>query len=136
VIPRKPEEITEADIISPTRGARNRMPPGKSRTKNAVLDAAWNARNRSRHLVRFEVDGLVEHPQKWIARMNSCQLPRSASMLTFIVSRAGLVSTNLLGRRADPRAGKDRGIKPEAKLCRRICLRLYAGAQTFPSNIS
>src|SRR5438874_13207123 len=63
--PRKPEEITEADIISPNTQLPNRIPPGQTRTRKwPVLDAhgipeidlaTWS----------FEVDGLVEHPQKW-----------------------------------------------------------------------
>jgi DMSO/TMAO reductase YedYZ molybdopterin-dependent catalytic subunit len=61
--PRQPEEITEADIISPDTRRENRMPPGQSRTKKwPVLDAhgtpeidlaTWS----------FEFYGLVEHPQ-------------------------------------------------------------------------
>ncbi|MDQ3175137.1 MAG: molybdopterin-dependent oxidoreductase, partial [Acidobacteriota bacterium] len=64
--PRKPEQIADPDvIISPNTQLPNRIPPGQTRTRKwPVLDAhgtpdvdlaSWS----------FEVDGLVEHPQKW-----------------------------------------------------------------------
>ena len=64
--PPKPEEIADPDVvISPNTKFPNRIPPGQTRTRKwPVLDAhgtpdvdlaSWT----------FEVDGLVEHPQKW-----------------------------------------------------------------------
>ena len=62
--PRKPDEITEADIISPDTRRENRIPPGQSRTKMARTDAHGTPEV---DLVKwtFEVDGLAEKPQTW-----------------------------------------------------------------------
>ena len=131
--PRQPEEITEADIISPDTRRENRMPPGQSRTKKwPVLDAhgtpeidlaTWS----------FEVDGLVERPQKW-SLDEFMQLP-AVSTLTFIVSPAGRVSTT--SGAVCPRASLQRSLASNPK--RSLYWRLpttMAGPQTFPSNIS
>src|SRR2546427_4091543 len=59
-VPRKPEEVTEPDvIISPDTRRNNRVPPGQSRTKKwPVLDASGTPRvNLDKW--RFQLVGLV-----------------------------------------------------------------------------
>jgi DMSO/TMAO reductase YedYZ molybdopterin-dependent catalytic subunit len=64
--PRKPEEIDDPEtIISPDTRRANRLPPGQSRTKKWPVLDAHGAPDIDLATWSFEVDGLVEHPQKW-----------------------------------------------------------------------
>ena len=58
--PRKPEEIAEADIISPDTSRENRMPPGQSRTKKWPVLDAHGTPEIDLATWQFEVDGTVE----------------------------------------------------------------------------
>ncbi len=112
--PRKPEEISEADVISPDTRRDNRMPPGQSRTKKwPVLDAhgtpeidlaTWS----------FEVDGLVEHPQKW-SLDEFMQLPAVRVYADFHCVTRWSRLDNLWGGVPTRELVKIVGIKPEAK---------------------
>lgn len=64
--PRKPEEITDENIIiSPDTRRVNRVPPGQSRTKKwPVLDAFGTPKVDLENW-RFRVEGLVENAQTW-----------------------------------------------------------------------
>src|SRR5437764_14491804 len=61
--PRKPEEITEPDIIiSPDTRRENRIPPGQSRTKKWPVLDAHGAPPVDLATWKFEVEALVEKP--------------------------------------------------------------------------
>src|SRR5213592_298517 len=63
--PRKPEELTEADvIISPDTRRDNRVPPGQSRTKKWPVLDAHGAPPIDLATWTFEVEGLVENNLK------------------------------------------------------------------------
>ncbi len=121
--PRKPEEITEADIISPDTRRENRIPPGQSRTKKwPVLDAhgtpeidlaTWS----------FAVDGLVEHPQQW-SLDEFMQLPAVRVYADFHCVTRWSRLDNLWGGVPTRELAKVVGIKPEAKFVVAFGLRL------------
>ena len=59
--PRKPEEVSEPDvIISPDTRRENRIPPGQTRTKKWPVLDAHGAPPVDLATWKFEVDGLVE----------------------------------------------------------------------------
>jgi DMSO/TMAO reductase YedYZ molybdopterin-dependent catalytic subunit len=61
--PRKPEEVTDPEIIiSPDTQRENRIPPGQSRTKRWPVLDAHGAPQIDLATWKFEVDGLVEYP--------------------------------------------------------------------------
>src|SRR6266480_6196232 len=61
--PRKPEEVTEPDvIISPDTQRENRIPPGQTRTKKWPVLDAHGAPPIDLATWKFEVEGLVEKP--------------------------------------------------------------------------
>ena len=64
--PRKPEEVTEPDVIvSPDTHRENRIPPGQSRTKKWPVLDAHGTPSVDLATWTFEVDGLVEHNLKF-----------------------------------------------------------------------
>jgi DMSO/TMAO reductase YedYZ molybdopterin-dependent catalytic subunit len=61
--PRKPQEITDPEIIiSPDTRRENRIPQGQSRTKRWPVLDAHGAPPVDLSTWKFEVDGLVEQP--------------------------------------------------------------------------
>jgi len=64
--PRKPEQIGDSEIIiSPDTRRDNRIPPGQSRTKKWPVLDAHGTPDVDLATWSFEVDGLVDHPQRW-----------------------------------------------------------------------
>ena len=64
--PRKPEEITDAEvIISPDTRRAVRIPPGQTRTRKWPVLDAHGAPEIDLATWRFEVDGLVTNPRAW-----------------------------------------------------------------------
>src|SRR5438552_7803500 len=64
--PRKPEEVTEPDVIvSPDTRREQRIPPGQSRTKKWPVLDAHGAPNIDLTTWTFEVEGLVENKLKF-----------------------------------------------------------------------
>jgi len=64
--PRKPEQLTDAQIIiSPDTRRGNRLPPGQSRTKKWPVLDAHGAPEIDLASWQFEVDGLVDNPRQW-----------------------------------------------------------------------
>jgi len=64
--PRKPEDIDDAEvIISPDTHRENRIPPGQTRTKKWPVLDAYGTPNINLETWTFEINGLVERPQKW-----------------------------------------------------------------------
>ncbi len=64
--PRRPEEVTEGDvIISPDTRRENRIPPGQTRTRKWPVLDAHGTPEIDLETWRFEAGGLVEHPQSW-----------------------------------------------------------------------
>ena len=64
--PRKPEDISDPEvIISPDTRKDNRIPPGQSRTKKWPVLDAHGTPEVDLATWTFEVNGLVENPQKW-----------------------------------------------------------------------
>src|SRR5205809_1407475 len=113
--PRKPEEITEPEIIiSPDTRRENRIPPGQSRTKRWPVLDAHGAPPVDLATWKFAVDGLVEHPLSF-SLDEFTQLPRVKVYADFhCVTRWSRldniwegVSVNELIERA--------GVKPEVK---------------------
>ena len=122
--PRKPEEIADPDIIiSPDTRRENRIPPGQSRTKKwPVLDAhgtpevdlaTWS----------FEVDGLVEHPQKW-SLDEFMQLPAVRVYADFHCVTRWSRLDNVWGGVPTREIARIAGVKPEAKFVLALGLRL------------
>src|SRR5882724_6590655 len=113
--PRKPEEITEPDIIiSPDTRRENRIPPGQTRTRKwPVLDAHGTPEI---HLATcsFEVDGLVEHPQKW-SLDEFMQLPAVKVYADFHCVCRWSRLDNIWGGVPTREVAKIVGIKPEAR---------------------
>ncbi|MBA3569283.1 MAG: sulfite oxidase-like oxidoreductase [Pyrinomonadaceae bacterium] len=113
--PRKPEEIADPDvIISPNTELPNRIPPGQTRTRKwPVLDAhgtpdvdlaSWS----------FEVDGLVEHPQKW--SLDECmQLPAVRVFADFHCVTRWSRLDNVWGGLPTREIARIAGVRPEAK---------------------
>src|SRR5436189_3287395 len=61
--PRKPEEVTEPEIIiSPDTRREDRIPPGQTRTKRWPVLDAHGAPPVELATWKFEVDGLVQQP--------------------------------------------------------------------------
>ena len=113
--PRKPEEIGESEIIiSPDTRRDERIPPGQSRTKKwPVLDAhgtpevdlaTWS----------FEIDGLVERPQKW-SLDEFMQLPAVRVYADFHCVTRWSRLDNVWGGVPTLEIARLAGIKPEAK---------------------
>jgi DMSO/TMAO reductase YedYZ molybdopterin-dependent catalytic subunit len=64
--PRRPEEVSEPDIIiSPDTRRANRIPPGQTRTRKWPVLDAHGAPDIDLAKWKFAVDGLVERPQSW-----------------------------------------------------------------------
>src|SRR5687767_15562464 len=64
--PRRPEEVDDPEvIISPNTRLPNRIPPGQTRTKKWPVLDAHGTPDVDLATWQFEVDGLVDHPQKW-----------------------------------------------------------------------
>jgi DMSO/TMAO reductase YedYZ molybdopterin-dependent catalytic subunit len=113
--PRKPEEVSEPDvIISPDTRRENRIPPGQSRTKKwPVLDAhgtpeidlaTWS----------FEVDGLVDHPQVW-SLDEFMQLPAVKVYADFHCVTRWSRLDNVWGGVPTSQVARIAGVKPEAR---------------------
>ena len=113
--PRKPEEITEPDIIiSPDTRRENRIPPGQSRTKKWPVLDAHGAPPVDLTTWKFEVEGLVEKPLQFLLD-EFMQLPVVKVYSDFHCvtrwSRLDNVWTGVPTREIAERAG----VKPEAK---------------------
>jgi DMSO/TMAO reductase YedYZ molybdopterin-dependent catalytic subunit len=64
--PRTAEEVGEQEvIISPDTRRERRLPPGQTRTRKWPVLDAHGTPEIDLATWRFEVDGLVEHPQAW-----------------------------------------------------------------------
>jgi DMSO/TMAO reductase YedYZ molybdopterin-dependent catalytic subunit len=113
--PRKPEEVTEPDvIISPDTRRENRIPPGQTRTKKwPVLDAHGTPRVDLATWT-FEVDGLVENALKF-SLDEFLQLPPTKVYADFHCvtrwSRLDNVWTGVSTREIAKRAGVSRDAK-------------------------
>jgi len=113
--PRKPEEITEPDIIiSPDTRRENRIPPGQSRTRKWPVLDAHGAPPIDLTTWKFEVDGLVEKPLQF-SLDEFMQLPVVKVYSDFHCvtrwSRLENVWTGVPTREIAERAG----VKPEAR---------------------
>src|SRR5262245_49613610 len=113
--PRRPDEITEANvIISPDTRRENRMPPGQSRTKKwPVLDAHGTTEVDLANWV-FEVEGLVDHPLKW-SLDEFMQLPPVRVYADFHCVTRWSRLDNIWGGVSTREIARLVGIKPEAK---------------------
>jgi DMSO/TMAO reductase YedYZ molybdopterin-dependent catalytic subunit len=113
--PRKPEEVSEPDvIISPDTRRRTRLPPGQSRTRKwPVLDAHGTPECDLAEW-RFEVDGLVERPLSW-SLDQFLQLPAVKVFADFhCVTRWSRLG-NVWGGVSTREIANLAGVKPEAK---------------------
>lgn len=113
--PRKPEEVTEPDvIISPDTRRDNRIPPGQSRTKKWPVLDAHGAPPVDLTTWTFEVEGLVQNPLKF-SLDEFLQLPAVKVYADFHCvtrwSRLDNVWTGVSAREITERAA----VKPEAK---------------------
>jgi len=113
--PRRPEEITEPEvIISPDTRRVNRIPPGQSRTKKWPVLDAHGAPPIDLATWKFGVDGLVEKPLGF-SLDEFMQLPSVKVYADFHCvtrwSRLDNLWTGVPAREIAARAG----VKPEAK---------------------
>jgi DMSO/TMAO reductase YedYZ molybdopterin-dependent catalytic subunit len=113
--PRKPEEISDQDIvISPDTHRENRMPPGQSRTRKWPVLDAHGTPEIDLETWQFSVDGLVERPAEW-SLDEFMQLPVVRVFADFHCvtrwSRLGNVWSGVSTREI----ARLVGVKPEAK---------------------
>ncbi|HUQ33587.1 MAG TPA: sulfite oxidase-like oxidoreductase [Pyrinomonadaceae bacterium] len=113
--PRKPEEVSEPEIIvSPDTQRENRIPPGQSRTRKwPVLDAHGTPRI-DLETWRFEAGGLVEHPRSWSLLEFMDLTPVKVYADFHCVTRWSRLD-NVWGGVSTREFARSVGIKPEAK---------------------
>ncbi|HEV7373571.1 MAG TPA: sulfite oxidase-like oxidoreductase [Pyrinomonadaceae bacterium] len=113
--PRKPEDVRETDvIISPDTRRANRVPPGQTRTRKWPVLDAHGTPDIDLATWQFEVDGLVEHPQKW-SLDEFMQLPAVKVYADFHCVTRWSRLDNVWGGVSTREFTKVVGLKPEAK---------------------
>jgi DMSO/TMAO reductase YedYZ molybdopterin-dependent catalytic subunit len=113
--PRKPEEISDAEvIISPDTRRAVRIPPGQTRTRKWPVLDAHGAPEIDLASWSFEADGLVEHPRAW-SLDDFMQLPAVKVYADFHCVTRWSRLDNVWGGVQARELAEIVGLKPEAK---------------------
>jgi DMSO/TMAO reductase YedYZ molybdopterin-dependent catalytic subunit len=113
--PRKPEEVSEPEIIvSPDTRRENRIPPGQSRTRKWPVLDAHGTPHIDLETWRFEAGGLVERPHSWSLLEFMDLTPVKVYADFHCVTRWSRLD-NVWGGVSTREFARTVGIKPEAK---------------------
>ncbi|HLE63587.1 MAG TPA: sulfite oxidase-like oxidoreductase [Pyrinomonadaceae bacterium] len=114
--PRRPDEIEQDPdiVISPDTRRDNRIPPGQSRTKKWPVLDAHGAPDIDLATWTFEVDGLVERPQR-LSLDEFMQLPPVRVYADFHCVTRWSRLDNIWSGVAARAVAQIAGLKPEAK---------------------
>src|ERR1051325_8939734 len=113
--PRRAEEVEDGEvIISPDTRREDRIPPGQTRTRKWPVLDAHGTPQIDLATWRFEVDGLVEHPQGW-SLDEFLQLPAVKVYADFHCVTRWSRLDNVWGGVSAWEFARLVGVKPEAK---------------------